>query len=337
MCTFYYDDATQQDWASTAAASQANLELIAELLGYPFAVDKRQLPQSTGDFLGLVHDMQHALDQDTIKLWIRDRLDKKIHEFISTAIVTQQFHPGTASKLFGCVTFLDQAVFSRVARSGLNAIKDRQYNDDTSMITPELLGSFTVIKAILASKPQRSIHTRLHIQPHMFGASDAAQEPIVGGSGGFLLLTAAKQRLGSVFHIDQRVMSLWPEHEVVIAQLELLMILQALLTFPQQFRSCTGFWFCDNIASLMALVRGRSDNCSLDFMASMVHMLLFHLHCYLWFEWIPSRSNWSDGISRDGFQDRFWREHLFTVHLSTVPTFLWKFDITLLSHIFSYL
>ena len=62
-------------------------------------------------------------------------------------------------------------------------------------------------------------------------SSDAAQEPIVGGSGGFLLLTAAKQRLGSVVHIDQRVMSLWPEHEVVIAQLEPLMILQALQTF----------------------------------------------------------------------------------------------------------
>ena len=114
LCTFYSDDATQQDWASTATESQANLELVAELLGYPFAVDKRQLPQSTGDFLGLVHDMQHALDQDTIKLWIRDRLDTKIHELITTAIVTQQFHPGAASKLFDCVTFLDQAVFSRV-------------------------------------------------------------------------------------------------------------------------------------------------------------------------------------------------------------------------------
>ena len=87
----------------------------------------------------------------------------------------------------------------------------------------------------------------------------------------------------------------------------------------------------------MSLVRGRSDNDSLDFMASMVHMLLFHLNCYLWFEWVPSKSNWSDGISRDGFQDRFWREHLFTVHLSTVPTFLWQFDITILTLIFAYL
>ena len=70
LCTFYYDDATQQDWSSTAVESQANLELVAELLGYPFAVNKRQLPQSTGDFLGLVHNTQHALDQDIIQLWI---------------------------------------------------------------------------------------------------------------------------------------------------------------------------------------------------------------------------------------------------------------------------
>ena len=181
LCTFYFDDATQQDWSSTAVSSQSNLELIAELLGYPFAVDKRQLLQPTGDFLGLVHDMTHALDQDVIHLWIRDRFNAKIHEFIDTAVASQQFHPGSASKLFGCVTFLDQAVFSRVARSGLNAIKDRQYNDSNSAVTPSLKQSFAVIKAILDSKPRRSIHTRLYVQPRMFGASDAAQEPIAGG------------------------------------------------------------------------------------------------------------------------------------------------------------
>ena len=117
----------------------------------------------------------------------------------------------------------------------MNAIKDRQYNDTTAAVTTDLLRSFAVIKAILASKPRRSIHTRLHVQPRMFGASDAAQEPSVGGSGGFLLVTAAKPRLGSVVHIDSSVMTLWPEHDVVIAQLELLMILQALLTFPSTF------------------------------------------------------------------------------------------------------
>ena len=337
LCSFYYDDATQQDWTSTSTSSQYNLECIAELVGYPFATEKRQLPQHTGDFLGLVHDLSQALNQDIVHLWIRERLSNKIHDFLDTAMSSQLFHPGSASKLFGCVTFLDQAVFSRVARSGLNAIKDRQYNETETYVTPALTKSFKIIRSVLNSQPKRCIHTRLYVQPRMFGAADAAQEPATGGSGGFLLLTAARQRLGAVVAINQQVMQLWPEYDVVIAQLELLMILQALLTFPEAFRGCSGFWFCDNIAALMSLVRGRSDNESLDFMASMVHMLLFHLNCYLWFEWVPSKSNWSDGISRDGFQDCFWREHLFTVHLSTVPTFLWQFDITILTLIFAYL
>ena len=100
LCSFYYDDATQQDWTSTSEASQFNLECIAELTGYPFATEKRQLPQATGDFLGLVHDLSQALQQDVIHLWIRDRLHTKIHEFLDTAMVTHQFHPGSASKLF---------------------------------------------------------------------------------------------------------------------------------------------------------------------------------------------------------------------------------------------
>ena len=225
LCSFYYDDATQQDWTSTSTASQYNLECIAELVGYPFATEKRQLPQHTGDFLGLVHDLSQALNQNIVHLWIRERLSNKIHDFLDTAMSTQLFHPGSASKLFGCVTFLDQAVFSRVARSGLNAIKDRQYNETDTHVTPALVKSFKIIRSILISQPKRYIHTRPYVQPCMFGAADAAQEPTTGGSGGFLLLTAAKQRLGAVVSVNHHVMQLWPDYDVVIAQLELLMIL----------------------------------------------------------------------------------------------------------------
>ena len=45
------------------------------------------------------------------------------------------------------------------------------------------------------------------------------------------------------------------------------MVLQALLTFPDEFRQCSGVWYIDNIASLMSLLKGRSDNEDLDHMA----------------------------------------------------------------------
>ena len=46
------------------------------------------------------------------------------------------------------------------------------------------------------------------------------------------------------------------------------------------------------------------------------------LHTLL--EWIPSASNWADGISRKGLSNPWWHEHGFSVHTSTVFTPLWN-------------
>ena len=130
------------------------------------------------------------------------------------------------------------------------------------------------------------------------------------GSGGFLLNTRFFCRVGAVVRITPVVLQLWNPCEVCIAQLELLMVFQAVVTFPDEFRHASGVWYIDNFASLMALIKGRSDNLDLDHLAQMIHLLLYHLHCSLWFEWVQSKSNWSDGISRDGFKDRFVQDYI---------------------------
>ena len=115
------------------------------------------------------------------------------------------------------------------------------------------------------------------------------------------------------------------------------MVFQAVITFPDEFRYASGVWYIDDIASLMALIKGRSDNLDLDHLAQMIHLLLYHLHCSIWFEWIQSKSNWSDGISRDGFKDRFVQNYAFQCHTSSVPSSLWQLPIFLLSLVFSFL
>ena len=95
-------------------------------------------------------------------------------------------------------------------------------------------------------------------------------------------------------------------------------------------------WFVDNVAALMALIKGRSDHEELDHMAQIAHSLLFHLHCFAFFEWVPSSSNWSDGISRDGFRDPWLRRHRFATHLSSIPTCLWTLPFPVLFHVLSF-
>ena len=103
--------------------------------------------------------------------------------------------------------------------------------------------------------------------------------------------------------INNSVFNLWDSQETNIAQLEPHMVFQSLITFPSAFRNATGVYFIDNVASLMALVSGRSDRPEFDIIAQCIHLLLFGLRCSLWLEWIPSKSNWSNASSCKGFLD----------------------------------
>ena len=90
------------------------------------------------------------------------------------------------------------------------------------------------------------------------------------------------------------------------------MIAHALLARPQEFRGRRGLWFIGNVASLMCLIRGRSDSTELEEICHFIHVVLFALKASLYWEHIPSKSNWADPISRLGSKDPWHRREGFT-------------------------
>ena len=112
-----------------------------------------------------------------------------------------------------------------------------------------------------------------------------------------------------------------------IAQLELLQVLYALFSRPARFRGRRGLWFIDNTAALMALIRGRSDNADLEHMSRLIHITLFGLKAWFFWEWIPSKANWSDEISREGLQATWHKRHGFTTHFAFFPFEIWSLPL----------
>eukprot|EP00438_Fugacium_kawagutii_P032679 Skav221340 [mRNA] locus=scaffold1845:52003:52989:+ [translate_table: standard] len=325
-----------QDWSSSSSACQNNVQKICHEVGFPFALEKQQLPSPVSDFLGLNHDLSGIRSKGVIQLWPRDRLLEKISGLIAEAKTRQQLTPGEASKLYGCLTFLDQGAFGRVARAGLNDLKDRQYSSSKEL-SASLLRTFDLVQALLQVKPRRKVLLDPLATPRLIVASDASQDQPRQGKAGVLLVAPQAGRIGAFFVPTESVFRLWNSHPVKIAQLELLAVLHGFLTFADSFRSSKVVWFVDNVAALMSLIKGCSDNPELDFMAQAVHLLMFYLRCFSFFEWVPSASNWSDGISRDDFRDDWLNFHKFRVHQSSVPVLLWRFDFLTLSCIFSFL
>ena len=118
-----------------------------------------------------------------------------------------------------------------------------------------------------------------------------------------------QQRLGFVVDIPQGFYDLlWPG-DYKIAQLELLMVLVALARNAEEMRGRRGVWWIDNVCALMALIKGRSDQPDLDRLALLIHAAMFSLQTWIYFEWVQSKSNWSDGISRKGSESRWHKEH----------------------------
>lgn len=121
MVSWYFDDATVQDWKSCAGSGQLGIGQLMIELGSPFADEKRQPSAPVGDFLGLQHDLSSAGSTGEVSLWVRDRLEEKILDMIHTAQTEERLSPGTASKLFGCANFCEQGNFGKIGRGGLQS------------------------------------------------------------------------------------------------------------------------------------------------------------------------------------------------------------------------
>ena len=324
LTSLYFDDANIIDWSTTKGHGQHCFEQLNALLGTPFAAEKRQAMSPEGLFLGLHHNLQHVR-QGFVTFWPRERLIEKMQTFVLDALASSQLTSGTASKIYGMMNFLEQGIYGRIGCSGLCAIKERQQETSRKM-TPALQESLTLILEVLKLRPLREMEVIHRPVDRFVAASDAALEAPFEGSGGFLIVWFngdTQQRHAFVSDIPRSVYDIFTPGEKKIAQLELIQIIYALVHCSSQFRGRRGIWYLDNTAALMVLIRGRSDSADLERMAQIIHCLMFGLRCWFFFEWIESKSNWADAISRLGFQDPWYQGQGFSAAKAFFPSELW--------------
>ena len=339
LVSMYFDDATITDWASSKGSGQQAFGHLNQLLGTPFAAEKRQAMGPTGVFLGLEHDFTNTLSTGSVAFWAKDKLVQKLQGIITDSKRHQTLPPGVAAKLYGLANFFEQGVFGRIGCGSLHAIKERQY-ERHSLLTSALQSCFAILDAICSSRPRRLFPVLPLPHPRFCAASDAALEQPKQGTGGFLIVWLdghTELREGFVSVIPEELYTLWTPGDHKIAQLELVQILYALIARPSSFRGRRGIWMIDNTASLMSLIRGRSDSQDLEILSHMIHSILFALKVWIYWEWVPSKSNWADAISRLGAQDPWSVTNQFSIHSASIPLFLWILPFRALILLFEFL
>ena len=132
----------------------------------------------------------------------------------------------------------------------------------------------------------------------MVTATDGFEERPSSGAGGLLRDPESDLRVGTCCSISDQIRLLWPLADNHIQRIECIAVLRMLVYHPDVFRGRDVRWFVDNTAVLGALVRGRSGDPVVHIMTELIHLLLFCLQCMVYFEWVESDANWSDGMSR---------------------------------------
>eukprot|EP00971_Amphidinium_carterae_P337842 6474885-Amphidinium_carterae.1 len=76
------------------------------------------------------------------------------------------------------------------------------------------------------------------------------------------------------------------------------------------------------------MVRGCAREPILDRSVSLAHLLCAKHSIQMWFEFVDSKSNWSDGISRALGMDEFATSVATDVRRYEVPMHLWAADLS---------
>ena len=58
--------------------------------------------------------------------------------------------------------------------------------------------------------------------------------------------------------------------------------------------------FIDNEGALASLIRGATGEADAEFVCQVVHCLALRLHVRIWWDWVDSKSNPADALSRAG-------------------------------------
>ena len=178
----FLDDAHVTDWSSSKGSGQQAFRDLSEIMGSPFAEDKRQDMAPTGTFLGLDFDLSEISGDGAVAFWVQSRLQEKVEDMLATAERTGVLPPGVASKLYGVLNFLEQGMYGRVGTGGLQALKARQ-TEKVVELTGALRQSMEVIRAVLAMRPRRRVEVFPSEHCRFVAASDAAEDVPGEGTG----------------------------------------------------------------------------------------------------------------------------------------------------------
>ena len=180
--------------------------------------------------------------------------------------------------------------------------------------------SLQVLLQIVLDCQPRDVQVCGRDQPPMVIYSDASFEEGVLRLGWVLVCPGTTyQPRGGTCVVPQEVIASWipRKQQIYPGEAVVALVLPALL--PALLADRDILWFVDNESAASTLVRCASSQCDVHEIAQYSHYMLHMLRSRVWYEWIDSDSNPSDGLSRAGLEDEWTQSQNWSLQSYSFP------------------
>jgi hypothetical protein len=320
MAASFFDDTGVVDCKGGVGSAQASVATVYKSIGAALAPPKRQPMASQRVFLGLMSDLGKAHTEGymffDVKPFTRKELCAEIDVILEEKVCTS----GQASKLRGRFGWAATAAYGKCGRGGQAALVQRQYFDVEDCLTPALETTLAYMHFLACHVPPRTIRL---LGPPLAAVkvySDASFEPPRKAKLGYVIfLNDGRQPVGRTAIIPDEVMDEFIPRKTQITPCEAFCGVVVPFNHLELFRGRDVVWFIDNTAALSILIKCASSLHDLNSIATVMHLLMAKVGCRIWFEWIDSDSNPSDGLSRDGLEDEWTKRQGWDLGTATLP------------------
>ena len=250
---------------------------------------------------------------------------ESLQDDIQSILKEGRLGSGRASKLRGKFGWAATGTYDRCGRAGLAPLVARQFHDDTEELSPALadclkfhlhLAEF-VTPRLVSLAPLGSRPVRVY--------SDASYEPLaeVPARIGFVCFPLDSQRpVGMSVDIPDSVLDKFQVRETQINVCEALAGVLIPTNIPELIRGQDVVWYIDNQSACQVLMKGTSSVRDLSILAAVTQLLLTRLGCRVYWEYVESDSNPSDGLSRDGLVDEWTLKQGWLLQPASMPLIL---------------
>jgi len=326
--SMFYDDSRIIDVNCARGRGQRYLQALFRLVGAPLAEEKSEKLSCDGDFLGLVHKTECALSDGWMSFEPRKRITDTLQSIISKCLEDDWCEPSDANKIRGIKNFASCGQFGQIGRVGLGPLAVRQYADKPPWhLSGRLRRALEFLECLEKVAVPRCYYLYKPWTPPLIIASDGRVDDNSPPSAGVCVFDPIrKTRVAWWMVLCPELIARW-EARHSIMEVESVPVVTLMLSQPGLFMGRDVVWFIDNVATLSAFIKGGSDAVDLDRSACVASLVMGRLCTRVWFEYVESHSNWSDGISRLLSADPFCAKHSFALRQAFVPAWPWTVPV----------